>query len=557
MKMTRMMKKRNREAIMEKTLDVKLIHPNRYQPASRRTFTAAQVADLDSIGEIGLQQKPHVRAHPQKAGEYELIFGHRRVAWWRLHQAGTLMPVDVVEADDRVLFDVMISENEDRLSTNAIEKAQLLRAYMAEFKLSQADAGKHFHLATQGGVSNLLRLLELPEEIQALVANGQLPERLARRLLALKSLDAEKAIIELAEEVAAHSSLESDSLTSKKNIFAKDEMTQEQLFEARIGSLVSQYCKPLHRMPWDKKWRPGISADILGERIELPACEKCPFARRVDYAEFCLRPACWSAKLSEHARLETEKAAKAKHIAIAAEGEKVTIVADTQQAQALLASKSPAVRLVAKPDAPGDYYSVEMAKRTSGSRFAAVAVLAKEADAVLKVLSKPKANAQTKGPKDLQTRQREADAKRKTFEAARKQVIEALTPTVVRQLPNDAAVLALIATALSVNSYYGMDKSDREIAEQFRKTHQAKAKAADLKRFIAHEILDSIENWMNGLDMADLRRVYTEAGAALKLQWPAGWDAHLIPPAEKAATVKPKARAIPTAKKAKGKGKKK
>ncbi len=530
---------------MTEFLKVQDLHSNPYQPVSRRTFTREQLADLDSIATIGLQQTPKAR---QVEEGYQLLFGHRRVAWWSLHCPDKPMPVEVEAASDREMFEAMIVENADRLEPNAIERAQTLKAYMEAFAVKQAEAGKLFNIQTQGGVSNLLRLLELPVEIQALVAGGGLPERLARRLLALRSLDAEKAIIALAEETAGHSNLESDLLISKKNAFTKNEITQEQLFEAKISSLVSQRGHILHRMPWDKKWKPGISADILGERIELPACEKCPFARRMDYAEFCLRPACWSAKLNEHARLETKKAAETKHLVVAAEGEKVTIIADPDQVRALLASKSQAVRLLPRPDAPRDYYNMEQAKKLTGSPFAQIGVLAAEAKQVLASV-KPapqKVKPKSSSPTDWKKKQADEEAKRKAYMAAQEQIVANLTPAIARLLPNDATALAVLVHVVS-DQYYPSDNTEKKIAQAARfDDGRLPGKPADWKAFIAHAILDYVEMTMDKTEPSALREEYMKYAARFGLKLPAGWDAHLVPPAEKAAPAK-----------AKGKGKKK
>ncbi len=67
----------------EITVLAKLLKPNPHQPTSRLKFKAEDLEDLNSIGTIGLQQKPKARRNGD--GEYQLLFGHRRVAWWDAH----------------------------------------------------------------------------------------------------------------------------------------------------------------------------------------------------------------------------------------------------------------------------------------------------------------------------------------------------------------------------------------------------------------------------------------------------------------------------------------
>jgi len=500
-----------------KTIDPILIDPNPYQPASRLTFAEEELSDLASIREIGLLQIPQARPLPSPhQGEgpgvrYQLLFGHRRLAAWRLYRPGEPMPLDVVDADDQAMYERMAIENGQRLDLSPIEKAQLIKGHIERFGSTQAAAGALVGIKTQGGVSNLLRLLELPAEVQALVSAGALPERMARALLVFKSLDVGKDLLTIAQSTAA-----------------VDESDKSKAFDGAVDQLIRQHARFIHNMPWKKDWKPGTSADILGETIPLPACASCPFVKKWNYNEICLRPACWTAKMIEHAKTETAKAAQAKNVSVAAEGEKIKIIADPQQAKMLLASKSPAVRLFPLAKAPDDYMTRERLKGTTGTEYAEVAVLAKEAAALLKTLPKAKAKS---APTDWAARQREADAKRKAFETARQQVVETLTPVIVRRLPNDKQVLELMFTAVADHHWVPRDqKAERAIYDQWHDEKRISAKAGDLKIFLAHAILNEIKQCINSQTPAALQSAFSDFGAALKITWPPGWDVHLIPP---------------------------
>ncbi len=166
-----------------RAIDPVLIDPNRYQPKSRVTFTPEQLADLESIQDKGLIYKPRVRVSPQDPQRFETVDGWRRRCAWMLFCPGELLPVEVVALDDQSAFTEMIIENAQRLQLNAIEKAETLLRYIAEFHATQAEAGKLFGI-DQAAVSNLIRLKQqLPEFAQKHVTNGDLSEGIARRLI--------------------------------------------------------------------------------------------------------------------------------------------------------------------------------------------------------------------------------------------------------------------------------------------------------------------------------------------------------------------------------------
>lgn len=94
------------------------------------------------------------------------------------------MPVDVTVLDDQAMSDIAWSENAKRKDLSAIEEAQAIQRAMDEFGYSLRKVAERWGMS-QSAASNKVRLLQLPDKVQALVQSGELPERHARELLPL------------------------------------------------------------------------------------------------------------------------------------------------------------------------------------------------------------------------------------------------------------------------------------------------------------------------------------------------------------------------------------
>ena len=157
--------------------EVGKIRPNPFQP--RITFQDEELDDLRlSIQEHGILQPLVVR--PTAVG-YELIAGERR-----LRAAAALgleaVPVVVRHATDEEMQTLALVENVQRVDLNAMEKARALHAMMQNFGLTQQLVAKRVGKA-RTTIANLVRLLDLPEAIQAMVQEGQLSGAQARAIL--------------------------------------------------------------------------------------------------------------------------------------------------------------------------------------------------------------------------------------------------------------------------------------------------------------------------------------------------------------------------------------
>lgn len=156
------------------------IHPNRRQP--RRRFDGEGVSELaESVRVQGVIQPVLVRAAAEDG--YELIAGERRWRAARLAGLATI-PAVVRDADDRDTLLLALVENVARENLSPVEESRAYAALMDEFDLSLGDVAERVG-RSKPSVSNRLRLLELPEDVLALVERGQLSEGHARAILAV------------------------------------------------------------------------------------------------------------------------------------------------------------------------------------------------------------------------------------------------------------------------------------------------------------------------------------------------------------------------------------
>ena len=145
------------------------IDPNPYQP--RRNFPAAEIASLaDSLRQHGMLQPILVRAIGER---YQLIAGERRLRASieaQLHE----IPARVLDLDDQRVFELAMVENLQREDLNAVDKATAFREYLGRYGGTQEELAGRLGL-DRSTVSNLIRLLELPDEVLAPSATARSP----------------------------------------------------------------------------------------------------------------------------------------------------------------------------------------------------------------------------------------------------------------------------------------------------------------------------------------------------------------------------------------------
>ena len=159
---------------------IEKVRANPDQP--RRDFSEADMKDLiASVKERGIIQPLIVRPDPGHSGDFQIVAGERR---WRAAQVAQIheVPVVIRELDDTEVLEIAIIENIQRSDLNAVEEAMGYRQLMDSFghtqeKLAEVLGKSRPHIA------NLLRLLNLPDDVLGLLREGKLSAGHARALV--------------------------------------------------------------------------------------------------------------------------------------------------------------------------------------------------------------------------------------------------------------------------------------------------------------------------------------------------------------------------------------
>ena len=176
----------------DSTLPIDEIHPNKGQP--RKRFKEDELEELaDSIRQNGVLQPLLVR---KVGSSYEIVAGERR--YQAAQRAGLKeLPVIIREISDDEVFKLALIENLQRSDLSPLEEANGYRQLIKERGLTQEELAKILS-KSRSTITNTLRLLDLPEEVQRLVEEGELTAGHARAILAVPS---EEGRIALAQKV--------------------------------------------------------------------------------------------------------------------------------------------------------------------------------------------------------------------------------------------------------------------------------------------------------------------------------------------------------------------
>jgi ParB family transcriptional regulator, chromosome partitioning protein len=172
-------------------ISVDLIDPNPFQP--RRTFSPDKLKELaDSIRASGVVQPVLLRRSDDR---YQLIAGERRLRAGRL--AGlAVIPAIIREIGDRDALELALTENLLRDDLNQIEAAEGYALLQQKHGLSHEEIAERLGL-DRSTITNTLRLLRLPSEVQQMLAEGKISAGHARALLGLESAAAQIQLAEL------------------------------------------------------------------------------------------------------------------------------------------------------------------------------------------------------------------------------------------------------------------------------------------------------------------------------------------------------------------------
>ena len=174
-----------------------LIQPNARQP--RRTFDQVRLAELaESIRTRGVLQPIVVR--PLAGGSFELVAGERRLRAAQMVELKTI-PALVRDTDDWERLDLALAENMARVDLNPIEEARACAMLVDDLGLTKQEVGRRVG-RSRVAISNLIRLLELPEEALELIESGALTEGHGRALLLCKDHAARRSLAHEARDGA-------------------------------------------------------------------------------------------------------------------------------------------------------------------------------------------------------------------------------------------------------------------------------------------------------------------------------------------------------------------
>jgi ParB family chromosome partitioning protein len=161
-------------------LDISKIIPNPDQP--RSFFDENEIAGLaESINAVGIIQPIIVR---EKDGLFIIVAGERRFRACKLNEMKKIKGI-VIEADEEQNFTMALIENIQRENLNAIEEAKAYKLMIHRFKLKQQDVAKRVG-KDRTTVTNTLRLLNLPEEVQEGIIDKRISAGHAKVLLSLE-----------------------------------------------------------------------------------------------------------------------------------------------------------------------------------------------------------------------------------------------------------------------------------------------------------------------------------------------------------------------------------
>ena len=210
------------------SLKISDIEPRKDQP--RKSFDEEGLQTLaDSISIHGVIQPIIVRENSDFKGSYEIIAGERR---WRAAKMAGLseIPVIVIDGDDLKFSQIALVENIQRENLNPVEEALAYNALIERFSLTQEQISKEVG-KSRSAIANMLRLLDLPDEVLELLKSGKISGGHARALLGLKD---DNDMIMLAQKIVDKDLSVREVEKAVKNMLAqKDEDNVEEKPDAQ------------------------------------------------------------------------------------------------------------------------------------------------------------------------------------------------------------------------------------------------------------------------------------------------------------------------------------
>ncbi|MDF1809231.1 MAG: ParB/RepB/Spo0J family partition protein [Phycisphaerales bacterium] len=210
---------RIQDSIIE--IDVTQIVANPFQP--RRVFDEEALEELaQSIAEHGLMQPIAVR--DVNDGKYELIAGERR--WRATCRTGQMtIRAIVIDVDDSESAQLALIENIQREDLNPIERAKGFESLVSQFSMTQEQIAQKVGI-NRSSVANFMRLIELDEEIQSMIASNQLGRGHGKVLLSCKDIQQRLKLAKLAAEHNWTVRILEEEVTKSQNDRASNEVNE-------------------------------------------------------------------------------------------------------------------------------------------------------------------------------------------------------------------------------------------------------------------------------------------------------------------------------------------
>ena len=233
------------------------IEPRKDQP--RKTFDEENIQSLaDSIAVHGVLQPIIVRENADYPGTYEIIAGERR--WRAAKRAGlSEIPAITVDGDDLKVAQISLVENVQREDLNPVEEAFAYQALIERFGLTQDQLSKEVG-KSRSAIANMLRLVDLPDEVLDMLKDGEITTGHARAIL---GLDDDEQMVLLAQKTVERGLSVREVERLVRKILAEQDV---EILATKDDSVVQRrvYMRELERK----------AMDTLGRRVKINQTSK-------------------------------------------------------------------------------------------------------------------------------------------------------------------------------------------------------------------------------------------------------------------------------------------
>ncbi len=304
---------------------LELIDDNPFNP--RLFYKPQKVADkAESIKQNGLLQRPKAR---RVNGRVQLAFGgYRKRAFGKLHkeepQKWASMPLDIEDLTDDQMIIFAIEENLKRDDNSPIEVARALEVYFKHFpEATETALGKKMNM-TQGNISNMRRVLTLPEAVLEKIDEGRISFTMGRELLLFKGLNA-GSTSEWSNKERAHIEHQQDDAYLMKEAIksirtpesSPDRYTSEAPtvdgMRRAIAAVVAHHFKQLDKEVPGHYYSYGGTPLFDSRAAGCLKCERMILTHptKSGNAHYCTAPVCWEKHQQEHqTKMATQAVAK-------------------------------------------------------------------------------------------------------------------------------------------------------------------------------------------------------------------------------------------------------